>query len=132
LDEGEFRGDLCHAAVEDLRGRPGNPQTAPGSGFVGTEEYFNESKRLDLTGEDIRFTTKGDRVYAFPMGWNPRETHIKALAPSRGLEQRQIARVELLGSAGSLHWKLADDGLHIEAPQRWPSEHAVAFRILFA
>jgi len=29
-------------------------------------------------------------------------------------------------------WKLAGDGLHIESPQQWPSEHAVAFRILFA
>jgi alpha-L-fucosidase len=111
---------------------PGIRKTAPGSGFVGTEEHFNESKRVDLTGEDIRFTTKGDALYAFAMGRNPRETLIKALAPSRGFEQRQIARVELLGSPAPLEWKLADDGLHIQSPPRWPSEHAIAFRILFA
>jgi alpha-L-fucosidase len=110
---------------------PGIRKTPPGSGFAGTVEHFNESKRVDLTGEDIRFTTKDDRLYGFAMGWNPRETHIKALAQSRRLEQRKIARVELLDSHNPLKWKLADDGLHIESPQQWPSEHAVAFRIFF-
>ena len=111
---------------------PGIRKTAPGSGFAGTEEHFNENQRVDLTGDDIRFTTRGDTIYAFAMGWNPRETHIKALAPSRGLERRRIARVELLGSPAPLEWKAAGDGLHIQSPQQWPSEHAVAFRILFS
>ena len=41
------------------------------------------------------------------------------------------ARVELLGSHEPMLWKFDDDGLHIESPRSWPSEHAVAFRILF-
>ncbi|MGA2114634.1 MAG: alpha-L-fucosidase [Bryobacteraceae bacterium] len=111
---------------------PGIRKTAPGGGFAGTAEHFNENQRVDLTGADIRFTTEGDTLYAFAMGWNPRETRIGALGPSRRLEQRKIARVELVGSHDPLPWKLADDGLHIQSPQQWPSEHAVAFRILFA
>ena len=110
---------------------PGIRKSAPGEGFNGTPEHFNESKRVDLTGEDIRFTTKGSTLYAFAMGWNRGETRIAALAPARGLERRQIARVELLGSQEPVRWKLASDGLHIESPGSWPSEHAVAFRILF-
>ena len=111
---------------------PGIRKSAPGEGFNGTPEHFNESKRVDLTGEDIRFTTKGGTLYAFAMGWNRGETRIAALAPARGLEQRRIARVELLGSQEPLRWKLAGDGLHIESPGIWPTEHAVAFRILFS
>jgi hypothetical protein len=88
----------------------------PGEGFNGTPEHFNESKRVDLTGEDIRFTTKGSTLYAFAMGWNRGETRIAALAPARGLERRKIARVELLGSQQPVRWKLAGDGLHIESP----------------
>jgi alpha-L-fucosidase len=110
---------------------PGIRKSAPGEGFNGTPEHFNESKRVDLTGEDIRFTTKGGTLYAFAMGWNRGETRIAALAPGRGLERRKIARVELLGSQEPVRWKLARDGLHIESPGNWPSEHAVAFRILF-
>lgn len=45
----------------------------------------------------MRFTTKRDALYAFVMGQNARETQIAALAPSRGLEQRQVARVESSG-----------------------------------
>jgi alpha-L-fucosidase len=111
---------------------PGIRKTPPGGGFAGTAEHFNESKRVDLTGEDIRFTTKGDTLYAFAMGWNPHETRIRALAEPARLEQRKIARVELLGSHDPLKWRVTDDGLHIGSPQQWPGEHAVAFRILFA
>jgi alpha-L-fucosidase len=111
---------------------PGIRKTPAGGGFAGTAEHFNENKRVDLTSEDIRFTTKGNTLFAFAMGWNPRETLIKSLGESARLEQRKIARVELLGSNDPLKWKLADDGLHIESPERWPSEHAVAFRILSA
>ena len=46
----------------------------------GTPEHFNENKRTDLTGADIRFTTKGGVLYAFAMGRNATETRIVSLA----------------------------------------------------
>ncbi len=98
----------------------------------GTPEHFNESKRTDLTGADIRFTTKGGVLYAFAMGHNATETRIVSLAPSRGLEHRKVSHVELLGLPERLQWKQADDGLIIASPSMWPSEHAVTFKIQFA
>jgi alpha-L-fucosidase len=97
----------------------------------GTPEHFNERERKDLTGGDIRFTTKAGALYAFAMGHNPSETHIAALSPSRDMESRKIARVELLGFTEPLRWKLTDTSLAIASPRYWPSEHAVAFKILF-
>ncbi len=111
---------------------PGIRKTASGEGMNGTPEHFNEKSRVDLAADDIRFTTKGDTIFAFSMGWNPRQTSIAAFAPSRGLFTRKIQTVQLLGSDAPLRWKLADDGLRIEAPPARPSEHAVVFRILFA
>src|SRR5206468_5750767 len=32
-------------------------------------QQFNESRRKDLTFEDVRFTAKGNMLYAFIMGW---------------------------------------------------------------
>ena len=110
---------------------PGIRQSTPAAASTARRSTSTRAKRVDLTGEDIRFTTKGDTLYAFAMGWNPSETRMAALAPSRGLERRKIARVELLGSDEPMLWKLDEDGLHIESPRIWPSEHAVAFRILF-
>jgi alpha-L-fucosidase len=111
---------------------PGIRKTSSGAGMNSTPEHFNEKERKDLTGSDIRFTTRNGVLYAFAMGQNASETRIAALAPSRGLEQRAIARVEVLGSREPLKWKLTGDGLTIGPPQHWPSEHAVTFKILFA
>jgi alpha-L-fucosidase len=111
---------------------PGIRKTAAGAGMNGTPEHFNESQRKDLTGADVRFTTKGGLLYAFVMGRNAQETRIAALAPSREIEPRKVARVELLGSAEPLQWKAAAEGLVIASPPRWPSEHASAFKIVFA
>ncbi len=111
---------------------PGLGKTAAGAGMNGTPEHFNEKGRKDLTGADIRFTTRNNVLYAFAMGHNPTETRIAALAPSRGLERRTIARVELLGTREPLKWKLGADGLAIASPEAWPSDHAVTYKILFA
>jgi alpha-L-fucosidase len=111
---------------------PGIAKTAPGGGLNGTPEHFNENQRHDLTGADIRFTTKDGALYAFAMGNNLRETRIASLAHARGIETRKVARVELLGSSEPLTWTQGAEGLLIASPQRWPSEHAVAFKIEFA
>ncbi len=109
---------------------PGIRKTDPKAGMIGTSEHFNERNRVDLGPADIRYTTKGNTLYAFSMGWNPKETVLPALTPSRRLYERKVARVELLGSQAPLKWRLAEDGLHIESPRQRPSRHAVAFRIL--
>lgn len=111
---------------------PGIRKTAPASGMNGTPEHFNESHRADLTAADIRFTAKDGVLYAFVMGQSANETRIESLAPARNLEQRKVSRVELLGSSEALQWKQSDDGLVIASPRNWPSEHAAAFKILFA
>jgi alpha-L-fucosidase len=98
----------------------------------GTPEHFNEKDRKDLTAADVRFTTKNDVLYAFVMGQNAGETRIAALSASQGFEQRPVAGVELLGSREPLRWRLTENGLIIGAPQQWPSEHAVAYKIRFA
>ncbi len=110
---------------------PGITKTRPDAGMNGTPEHFNEEQRKDLTGDDVRFTTKDGVLYAFSMGQNPRETRIASLSRSRGLESRKIKRVELLGSAEPVQWKMGDNGLVVAPPQSWPSEHAVAFKIQF-
>jgi alpha-L-fucosidase len=111
---------------------PGIQKSTSGVGMNGTPEHFNEKSRKDLIGEDIRFTTKSGALYALVMGHNARETRIATLSPSRGPERRKITQVELLGSVEPLQWKVSERGLVIASPQRWPSEHAAAFKVVFA
>ncbi len=83
---------------------------------------FNEKNRKDLTAEEIRFTTKGDRLYAFVMGWPDGEVSIKSI-------DKKVRNVELLGHKGKLKWSQDEAGLKVAMPTEKPSDYAVALKI---
>ncbi len=93
-------------------------------------QKYAETSYKDLTAADVRFTTKGDTLYALYMGWpkGGRAT-IGALAKSRGLAKGNVERVELLGHPGPLGWSLGDEGLTVELPDEPPGRHAIALKI---
>jgi alpha-L-fucosidase len=69
------------------------PAAAPPSG----DAKFNESSRKALTSADVRYTTKGDALYAFVMAWPGARAVIPGLAPGGPNGVRRIQRVELVG-----------------------------------
>ena len=81
------------------------------------------------TAEDIRFTVKGDSLYAIVLGLPQRETAIKTLGRSNPQVKGEISGVKLLGYQGTLRWARKDDALAIEVPARLPCDHAVVFKI---
>jgi alpha-L-fucosidase len=86
--------------------------------------------RFKFDHRDIRFTTKGDLLYAFALGW-PEDGRIVINALRQGAEHYRgpIGRIELLGSPAELKWTRSDRGLEIMLPPNAPSRYAVAFRI---
>ena len=91
---------------------------------------FKDTESKPFTGEDIRFTAKGDTLYAIALAWpeNGRLT-IKSLATTSPLTQREIKSVALLGSKAKLKWTRNAGGLIVELPAQKPCEHAFALRI---
>ncbi len=83
------------------------------------------------TTEDIRFTTKGDTLYAYIMKWpESRSSVIKSLATtSPQLDGRKVADVTLLGHDGKIDWTQDEKGLNITLPPEPPSSSAVTLRI---
>jgi alpha-L-fucosidase len=83
------------------------------------------------TAEDMRFTTKGDSLYAFIMAWpETRATLIKNLATSSPqLDGRKVSDVTLLGYDGKLEWRQDENGLSIKLPDQPPCESAVAIKV---
>jgi alpha-L-fucosidase len=83
------------------------------------------------TTEDLRFTTKGDTLYAFLMIWpQTRSAVIKSLATgSPQVDGRKVADVSLLGYGGKIEWTQTADGLTVKLPEKAPCEHAVTLRI---
>jgi alpha-L-fucosidase len=90
---------------------------------------FNESKRKDLTAADVRFTTKGDTLYAFVMGWPDYQSVIRPLATNTALRVGKVQNVELLGFDGKLDWSQDTSGLKVLMPQQKPCDYAIVFRV---
>ncbi len=91
---------------------------------------FNDTKRDGFTAQDVRFTRKGDTLYAIAMG-SPDDgsLSIKALAEKSVNSLHAIHSVELLGSTQAVEWTRDADGLHIKLVGAPPTPTALAFRI---
>lgn len=94
------------------------------------EGGFSDTKRLEFTAEDVRFTTKGDTLYAIVMAWpESRQATIKALAAGSPHAPQDISTVKLVGSAAPVAWTRDGSGLHVTLPAEKPCDHAFALRV---
>ncbi len=91
---------------------------------------FNEGKGRPYGAQDIRYTAKGNVLYAIALGW-PADGRLvlKSLAAAGPLSQAQVGRVELLGSAGPLAFAPTAEGLAVTLPAQKPNDLAYALRL---
>jgi alpha-L-fucosidase len=91
---------------------------------------FNEGSTR-FTADDIRFTRKGDALYAIILGIPGEKTiTIKSLASNSSLTTgNTIAGVSLLGSDASLQWHRTEQGLLVTLPGDIPCCYALGLRI---
>jgi alpha-L-fucosidase len=101
----------------------------PGTAAPDPNSSFNENKRKDLTAADVRFTTKGDVLYAFVMGWPEYQAVVKPLATDTELRVGKIQNVSLLGYDGRIEFTQDKSGLKVLLPRQKPCDHAVALKI---
>ncbi|SDD44661.1 alpha-L-fucosidase [Massilia sp. PDC64] len=97
-----------------------------------TDQGMNEGKNAPLTAADVRFTAKGDAVYAFVMGWPAgREVAIAAMGARAGHLKKPVARVEFVGTGQALAFRQAADGLKVTLPATAPAlPYAFALKVL--
>jgi hypothetical protein len=98
---------------------------------------FSEQNNLRYTGQDIRFTVKGDHLYATVLDWPGDRVLIKSLAPRweswtgwSGLYPSEIVSITMLGDGQELKWEVTPVGLSIEAPKKKPCDYAFVFKIV--
>jgi len=87
---------------------------------------FSDQK-IPFNAKDIRFTIKGETLYAIALGAPVENTVIKALASKAG--NGNVAGIELVGSNEKISWTQQEAGLTIKPVKNYPSENAVVFRI---
>ena len=91
---------------------------------------FKDTATRGYTAEDIRFTAKGDTLYAIALAWpEDGKLRIKSLAAGSELTKREIKTIQLLGSRVQVKWTRSADGLIVELPSAKPSRYPVALKI---
>jgi len=106
-DEIAFLGELAEwqqVNSEAIKGtRPWRVYgEGPSTGAHEVRSYQLSKIKFDHT--DIRFTTKGDTLYAIALGWpTDGKILIKSLAENSETNPRQIRKVELVGSKSELN-----------------------------
>lgn len=93
------------------------------------EGHLSENKNPGAGAEDIRFTSKENYLYAIALDWPKGKMLIKSFAKEKGLLDKTIQKVELLGSPQKLTWQLKKEGLHIQLPDQKPCTHAFVIKL---
>ena len=88
---------------------------------------FSERQEVAYTAEDVRFTVKGDVLYATLLGWPGERATVGCLG--RMLYEQEMRSVHMLGVERELAWTLSPDGLTVTLPAERPCEHAYVLRI---
>ncbi|PTY03248.1 alpha-L-fucosidase [Opitutaceae bacterium EW11] len=114
------------------------PWSTYGEGPSTTEQHeaghfggARDVRSKPYTAEDIRFTKKGDSLYAFVLAW-PEDRTVVIHSLGQGASTaagHTIEEVRLLGVAEPLKFEQDASGLKIHLPEKAPSEHAVALKI---
>ena len=91
---------------------------------------FNDTKRQAFTAKDIRFTVKGDALYAVVLGLPERgEVIVQSLSANLRLYNQEIGKVELLGVREPLQWSRGAAGLCVKLPGEGPCGHALVLKV---
>jgi alpha-L-fucosidase len=104
------------------------PWLAYGEGPTKMEKagYFMEDAEVQFTAKDIRFTAKGNDLYAICLGWPKEQMVVKSF---HALYESEIRSVRMLGVDRALEWSLTGEGLKITPPAEKPCESAFVFKI---
>ncbi len=86
-------------------------------------------QKIPFTAKDIRFTTKGDVLYAIVLGVPAEKTTIRSLSLKAG--NGIIQSIALTGSSDKIAWSQKADALLIEPSKNYPTENTVVYKIEF-
>ena len=90
---------------------------------------FTDDKDKPFTADDIRFTVKGNDLYAISLDQPKKDLQIKSLSLAAG--NGKIKSIELLGSSDKINWSQTKTALVIKSSVKYPSENAVTYKISF-
>ena len=79
---------------------------------------------------DVRFTAKGNSLYAICLAWPEKDVVVRALG-RKGAANETIVAVRMLGAKAVITWRQTNEGLVLSVPRDKPCRHAFVYRIDF-
>lgn len=103
------------------------PTKEPEGHFRNHAEFL----KVKYSPQDYRFTTKGDQIYAFVLGWpgENQQLTFKSFAKNEMGEALDIKEVTMLGYDQDIEWQLNEQGLMVITPSKMVDDQAIVFRI---
>ena len=78
----------------------------------------------------MRYTTKGDTLYAIVLGWPDQGTvDLKALGTESPQAPGKVTSIQLLGAPDAIKFSQAPDKLEVEFPKEKPCQFAYVLKI---
>ncbi|AWW32736.1 glycoside hydrolase family 29 [Echinicola strongylocentroti] len=119
-------GDFIKVNGEGIYGT--RPWKTFGEGPLEVKDGRQGENHQNYSQQDIRFTTKGDVIYAYVLAPPTDDIVMKTLADG-GLLKQNITGVELMGSTEQINWEGSEEGLIIKLPSSLPGEIVNGFKI---
>ena len=91
--------------------------------------HYTQDLEIKYQPEDIRFTVKGDDLYAICLGWPGEQVKIESLGSRAALLPGEIKNITMLGVDEELKWEHRPEGLFINTPTEKPCNYAFSFKI---
>lgn len=100
------------------------PTKEPEGGFKQHQEFL----KIEYSDKDIRYTTKGNTIYALQLGWPSEKKNIvlQSFAKDKLKGNPKIKKISLLGSEEKIDWKWSDQGLVLITPEKKPDNLNIA------
>jgi alpha-L-fucosidase len=105
------------------------PWKKSGEGPTEIEGGARVRREGDYVAGDIRFTTKGDELYAILLEWPGEEITIESLGTDAKLLDGRIKEVTMLGARGKLEFERKANGLVVSLPEKRPCDIAYVLKI---
>jgi alpha-L-fucosidase len=121
--------DVNKEAIFDTRPWKVFGEGPASEGAALSAQGFNEGKGKPFTAADVRFTTKGDALYAIELGSSTNVVAIKSLGTAAKLLDKPISNITLLGSDEKVQWLQTAGALTIKAPEKSPNGIAIVYKI---
>jgi alpha-L-fucosidase len=91
----------------------------------GTSGAFSDNEETPYTAQDIRFTKKGNALYAISLSWTDTDITIHSIS-----NDLVVDKVSMLGSEEEISWQQNPEGLNVVFPNDMPTDYAHVLKII--